>query len=108
MMGGDYAAMHDARLERQAALAASVNYLHTFFQKSRPPSAPLSEEDMTLFMLLVTYSDALDALPPDLTRSFSDLRELDAVLGCVYDDLSMIIVSKKDKHLGMVGSERVR
>ena len=29
----------------------------------------------------------LDALPLDLTRSFSDLRELDAVLGCVYGDL---------------------
>ena len=39
---------------------------------------------MTLFMLLVTYSDALDALPLDFTRSFSDLRELDAVLGGAY------------------------
>ena len=39
---------------------------------------------MTLFMLLVTYSDALDALPLEFTRSFSDLRELDAVLGGEY------------------------
>lgn len=45
------------------------------------PEAPLSEDDLAFFMLLVTYSDALDALPLETTRSFSDLRELDAVLG---------------------------
>ena len=55
--------------------------MHPFFLRSQPPEAPLSEDDLALFMLLVTYSDALDALPLEFTRSFSDLRELDAVLG---------------------------
>ncbi|PWN93783.1 hypothetical protein FA10DRAFT_264383 [Acaromyces ingoldii] len=40
-----------------------------------------SGEDLTLYTTLAAYADALDALPLDLTRSFSDLRELDAVLG---------------------------
>lgn len=38
-------------------------------------------EELTLYTTLSAYADALDALPLDLTRSFSDLRELDAVLG---------------------------
>lgn len=46
----------------------------------RRPST-LASEDVSLFTCLSAYSDALDALPLDLTRSFSDLRELDAVLG---------------------------
>lgn len=40
-----------------------------------------SAEELTLYTTLSAYADALDALPLDLTRSFSDLRELDAVLG---------------------------
>ncbi|WFD16486.1 hypothetical protein MARU1_002524 [Malassezia arunalokei] len=52
------------------------------------PEAPLSEDDLAFFMLLVTYSDALDALPLETTRSFSDLRELDAVLGAHLGSLS--------------------
>ena len=32
--------------------------------------------------LLHEYTDSVDALPLDLTRSFGDLRELDAVLRC--------------------------
>ena len=84
MPGGEYPGMADAHAERQAAMAASASSLHPFFTKSRAPETPLSEEDMTLFMLLVTYSEALDALPLDFTRSFSDLRELDAVLGGAY------------------------
>lgn len=40
-------------------------------------------------MLLVTYTDALDALPLEFTRSFSDLRELDAVLGAHLASLSL-------------------
>ena len=46
--------------------------------------APPSAEDLTLFTSLAAYADALDALPLELTRSFSDLRELDAVLGGMY------------------------
>lgn len=30
--------------------------------------------------LVTAFGDSLDALPPNLTRSLSDLRELDAVL----------------------------
>lgn len=30
--------------------------------------------------LVTTFADALDSLPPSLTRSLSDLKELDAVL----------------------------
>lgn len=63
------------------AMAASMEALHSFFPKSRLPDVPIPEEDIPLYMLLVTYSDALDALPLEFTRSFSDLRELDAVLG---------------------------
>ncbi|CEH17626.1 related to p33ing1b protein [Ceraceosorus bombacis] len=44
-------------------------------------SAPVDAQDSSLFANLAAYADALDALPLDLTRSFSDLRELDAVLG---------------------------
>ncbi|KAF8610350.1 hypothetical protein BDV93DRAFT_517490 [Ceratobasidium sp. AG-I] len=33
-----------------------------------------------VFALLADYTDSLDSLPLDLTRNFSDLRELDAVL----------------------------
>ena len=40
------------------------------------------------FVTLVAYADALDALPLDLTRSFSDLRELDAVLGSHLNSLT--------------------
>ena len=66
------------------AMAASMEALHSFFPKSRLPDVPIPEEDIPLYMLLVTYSDALDALPLEFTRSFSDLRELDAVLGGAY------------------------
>lgn len=44
-------------------------------------TANMSPEEVSLFTCLSAYADALDALPLDLTRSFSDLRELDAVLG---------------------------
>ena len=64
------------------AMTASMEAVHSFFPKSRLPDGPLTEDDVALYMLLVTYSDALDALPLEFTRSFSDLRELDAVLGC--------------------------
>lgn len=32
---------------------------------------------------LADFADTLDALPLELTRGFSDLRELDAVLSCM-------------------------
>lgn len=41
------------------------------------------------FVTLAAYADALDALPLDLTRSFSDLRELDAVLGSHLNSLTV-------------------
>ncbi|CAO1639154.1 unnamed protein product [Sympodiomycopsis kandeliae] len=44
-------------------------------------TANLTPEEVSLFTCLSAYADAIDALPLDLTRSFSDLRELDAVLG---------------------------
>lgn len=47
-----------------------------------------SPEDLTLYTTLSAYADALDALPLDLTRSFSDLRELDAVLGTHLNSLT--------------------
>ncbi|KAK0534171.1 hypothetical protein OC835_002773 [Tilletia horrida] len=48
-----------------------------------PPAGggPPNPAHLPLFTVLSAYADALDALPLDLTRSFSDLRELDAVLG---------------------------
>lgn len=48
-------------------------------QEQQPPG--LTPDQVSLFTCLSAYTDALDALPLDLTRSFSDLRELDAVLG---------------------------
>jgi hypothetical protein len=39
-----------------------------------------SSDSNHVFALLADYTDSLDSLPLDLTRSFSDLRELDAVL----------------------------
>jgi inhibitor of growth protein 3 len=51
------------------------------------PEQP-SPEELTLFTTLSAYADALDALPLDLTRSFSDLRELDAVLGAHLNSLT--------------------
>jgi len=47
-------------------------------------SGAVTAQDDTIFRTLAAYADALDALPLDLTRSFSDLRELDAVLGGKY------------------------
>lgn len=74
----------------QPGMTASLESLHPFFPQARMPEAPLSEDDLAFFMLLVTYSDALDALPLETTRSFSDLRELDAVLGgtFIYSDIN--------------------
>lgn len=37
--------------------------------------------------LTTTYVDALESLPPALTRSLSDLKELDAVLSGAYSTL---------------------
>lgn len=34
--------------------------------------------------IVSTFTDALDSLPPSLTRSLSDLKELDAVLNSQY------------------------
>jgi len=81
MLPPDYPGLYDARVGMYPGLAASLASLHPFFPYSLMPEAPLSEDDISLFMLLVTYADALDALPLEATRSFSDLRELDAVLG---------------------------
>ncbi|KDN38449.1 hypothetical protein K437DRAFT_259398 [Tilletiaria anomala UBC 951] len=70
--------------KRQAASsssAAAAPYAHL---QHPPPSA----QDLTLFTSLAAYADALDALPLDLTRSFSDLRELDAVLGAHISSLT--------------------
>jgi inhibitor of growth protein 3 len=40
-----------------------------------------------VFALLADYTDSLDSLPLDLTRNFSDLRELDAVLRSEFIDM---------------------
>lgn len=81
MQPPDYLGPYDARAGMYPGLSASLSSLHPFFPHALMPEAPLSDDDISLFMLLVTYSDALDALPLEATRSFSDLRELDAVLG---------------------------
>lgn len=81
MVPAEYAPMPMMPEGMHPAMAQHMASLHPFFPKSRLPDAPLSEDDVALYMLLVTYSDALDALPLEFTRSFSDLRELDAVLG---------------------------
>lgn len=53
-----------------------------------PPTAyyfpPVPESQQTTHDLntLADFADTLDALPLELTRGFSDLRELDAVLSC--------------------------
>ena len=38
-------------------MTASLESLHPFFPQARMPEAPLSEDDLAFFMLLVTYSD---------------------------------------------------
>lgn len=82
MHPAEYAGAYDAPPPGlHPGMTASLMSLHPFFPQSRLPEKPLSEDDMALFMLLLTYADALDALPLEATRSFSDLRELDAVLG---------------------------
>jgi hypothetical protein len=48
------------------------------------PAAPAPNVSQSMvshdLMTVAAYADTLDALPLDLTRGFSDLRELDAVL----------------------------
>lgn len=44
-------------------------------------TAYLATADRNAFKALMHYADQLDALPLELTRTMSDLRELDAVLG---------------------------
>lgn len=39
--------------------------------------------------LVTTFVDTLDSLPPSLTRSLSDLKELDAVLSGKYFSCSL-------------------
>ncbi|KAJ1310021.1 hypothetical protein OPQ81_006776 [Rhizoctonia solani] len=46
-----------------------------------------------VFALLADYTDSLDSLPLDLTRNFSDLRELDAVLRTSINALTAKITS---------------
>ncbi|EPQ29512.1 uncharacterized protein PFL1_02731 [Pseudozyma flocculosa PF-1] len=54
-----------------------------------PEAAGLDQSSAEhFFVTLAAYADALDALPLDLTRSFSDLRELDAVLGSHLNSLT--------------------
>lgn len=81
MLRPEYASVYGMPAGMNPSIPASLEGLHPFFPQAREPEAPLSKDDVTLFMLLVTYSDALDALPLETTRSFSDLRELNAVLG---------------------------
>lgn len=84
MLPPEYPAMYGMPSGIHPGMMASLESLHPFFSQARMPEAPLSEDDLAFFMLLVTYSDALDALPLETTRSFSDLRELDAVLGGMF------------------------
>jgi hypothetical protein len=81
MMPSEYTGMYGVPSGMQPGISGTLDSLHPFFSQARVPEAPLTEDDLALFMLLVTYSDALDALPMETTRIFSDLRELDAVLG---------------------------
>ena len=81
MLPPEYPVMYGVPSGMHPGMTASLESLHPFFPQARMPEALLSEDDLAFFMLLVTYSDALDALPLETTRSFSDLRELDAVLG---------------------------
>ncbi|PWN18561.1 hypothetical protein BCV69DRAFT_284865 [Microstroma glucosiphilum] len=69
-----------SRRQPAASQSASGDPSSSSANALRRPST-LASEDVSLFTCLSAYSDALDALPLDLTRSFSDLRELDAVLG---------------------------
>lgn len=45
------------------------------------PNSTASSHDLNT---LADFADTLDALPLELTRGFSDLRELDAVLSCTF------------------------
>jgi hypothetical protein len=77
---------HQQQQQQQHLQQASYHPYHFAAQQQQalphhPHQQPPSAEDLTLFTSLAAYADALDALPLDLTRSFSDLRELDAVLG---------------------------
>ena len=42
----------------------------------------MAQPSVPVQVLLNDYTDTLSSLPTELTRSFSDLRELDAVLRC--------------------------
>lgn len=46
------------------------------YQNGPPPPTPSSE----IIHCITTFIDTLDSVPPTLTRSLSDLKELDAVL----------------------------
>jgi hypothetical protein len=74
-------------MPRSAAGGSSSMARPTQTYPHPPPGQP-SPEELTLFTTLSAYADALDALPLDLTRSFSDLRELDAVLGAHLNSLT--------------------
>ncbi|CAE6446334.1 Transcriptional regulatory protein PHO23 [Saccharomyces cerevisiae S288c] [Rhizoctonia solani] len=56
------------------------------------PSGP-GPDSNHVFALLANYTDSLDSLPLDLTRNFSDLRELDAVLRTSINALTAKITS---------------
>lgn len=45
-----------------------------------PPEQPLQPDSAEIAHLIHLSADVIDALPPSLTRSLSDLKELDAVL----------------------------
>lgn len=74
-------------MPRSVAGASSLAARQARHQPHLPSGQP-SQEELTLYTTLSAYADALDALPLDLTRSFSDLRELDAVLGAHLNSLT--------------------
>lgn len=55
---------------------------------TRPTAPHLAAADRMAFRALMQYADQLDALPLELTRTMSDLRELDAVLGAHVNSLT--------------------
>ena len=58
------------------------------------PPIPLPVETAHTLLCLSEYAHTLDSLPIDLSRSYGDLRELDAVLSS-----SMITITAKIHHL---------
>ena len=76
----------ERRKRRKGSLLTPTPHYHsgtTARLTYKPPSKmaqPSPTPSSEIIHLVSTFADTLDSLPPSLTRSLSDLKELDAVL----------------------------